>query len=362
MATFGRKGKFLCLGRFHFSAVASTSKKVLMSKFHSVKGVVMKEIQINDYGNEERLAMVNVAQPKAGKGQVVVRVLATSFNPIDPKRTSGNMRQVLPLQFPFVPGGDFSGVVDSVGEGVQGFQRGDEVFGYAMAGGAYAEYIAVDADEVAPKPKTLNHIESASLALVAQTALQMLDRAGVQKGQTILIHGAGGAVGGVAVQVAHRRGATVLAATAKVSLNRVKEYGADQVIDYAAGPFEKSVHGVDAVLDTVGGDVQQRSFGVLKPGGVLIAITQPPSQEEAAKHGVKASMFATEVSSAGLRKVAQLADAGEIKPYVGKVYPLSEVRKAWYDSRTNHVDGKIVFKVGVDAAASGERRSASSGN
>jgi NADPH:quinone reductase-like Zn-dependent oxidoreductase len=322
----------------------------------------MKAIEINQYGKEEQLAIVDVAQPKAGKGQVIVRILATSFNPIDPKRTSGNMRQVFPLQFPFVPGGDFSGVVDSIGENVHGFERGDEVFGYSMSGGAYAEYIAIDADKVAPKPKTLNHIESASLALVAQTALQMLDRSGVQKGQTVLIHGAGGAVGGLAVQLAHHLGVIVIAATSAPSLNRVKGYGANQVIEYAAGPFEKSVHGVDAVLDTVGGDVQQRSFGVLKPGGVLVAITQPPSEEEAAKRGVKASMLATEVSSAGLRKVAQLADAGEIKPYVGKVYQLSEVAKAWHDSRTNHVDGKIVFKVGADAAASGERRSASSGD
>jgi NADPH:quinone reductase-like Zn-dependent oxidoreductase len=322
----------------------------------------MKAIEINQYGKEEQLAIVDVAQPKAGKGQVIVRILATSFNPIDPKRTSGNMRQVFPLQFPFVPGGDFSGVVDSIGENVHGFERGDEVFGYSMSGGAYAEYIAIDADKVAPKPKTLNHIESASLALVAQTALQMLDRSGVQKGQTVLIHGAGGAVGGLAVQLAHHLGVIVIAATSAPSLNRVKRYGANQVIEYAAGPFEKSVHGVDAVLDTVGGDVQQRSFGVLKPGGVLVAITQPPSEEEAAKRGVKASMLATEVSSAGLRKVAQLADAGEIKPYVGKVYQLSEVAKAWHDSRTNHVDGKIVFKVGADAAVSGERRSASSGD
>lgn len=202
------------------------------------------------------------------------------------------------------------------------------MFGYSISGGAYAEYMAIDADKVAPKPKTLNHIESASLALVAQTALQMLDRFGVQKGQTVLIHGAGGAVGGVAVGVAHRRGVIVTAATSASNLKRVKDYGADQVIDYAAGPFENSVHGVDAVLDTVGGDVQQRSFDVLKPGGVLVAITQPPSEEEAAKRGVKAIMLATEVSSSGLRKVAQLADAGEIKPYVGKVYQLSEVAKA----------------------------------
>jgi NADPH:quinone reductase-like Zn-dependent oxidoreductase len=329
----------------------------------------MKAIEIKQYGGEEQLEMVDVSPPKAGRGQLVVRVLATSYNPIDPKRASGAMRQIFPLQFPFVPGGDFSGVVDSVGEGVEGFRPGNEVFGYSMAGGAYAEYIAIDEDKVALKPKSLNHIESASLALVAQTALQMLDRSGVQKGQIVLIHGAGGAVGGVAVQVAHHRGVTVIGTAAAESLQRVKEYGADQVIDYAASPFEKSVRSVDAVLDTVGGDVQQRSFGVLKPGGVLVAITQPPSEEQAAKYHVTASMLVTEVTSASLRTVAQLGDAGEIKPCVGKVYPLSEVAKAWRESRSNQVEGKIVFKVGADTqreleqpSASSATRSATSGN
>jgi NADPH:quinone reductase-like Zn-dependent oxidoreductase len=316
----------------------------------------MKAIQIKQYGDESLLETVDVAKPKAGTGQLVVRILATSFNPIDPKRTSGNMRQIFPLQFPFVPGGDFSGIVDSVGDDVEGFQPGDEVFGYSMAGGAYAEYIAIAANKVALKPKSLNHIESASLALVAQTALQMLDRSGVQKGQTVLIHGAGGAVGGVAVQVAHRRGVKVIGTAAASSLKRVEEYGADQVIDYAASPFEKSVQAVDAVLDTVGGDVQQRSYGVLKPGGVLVSITQPPSEEEAAKYHVKASMLVTEATSTSLRKVAELVDAGEIKPCVGKIYPLSEVAKAWHESRSNQVEGKIVFKVAADAEQKRELR------
>jgi NADPH:quinone reductase-like Zn-dependent oxidoreductase len=331
----------------------------------------MKAIQMKQYGDENQLELVDVPKPKAEKRQLVVRILATSFNPIDPKRTSGNMRQMFPLQFPFVPGGDFSGVVDSVGDDVEGFHTGDEVFGYSMAGGAYAEYMAIDANKVAPKPKTLNHIESASLALVGQTALQMLDRSGVQKGQTVLIHGAGGAVGGVAVQVAHGRGAKVIGTATAASLHRVKEYGADQAIDYAASPFEKSVQSVDAVLDTVGGDVQQRSFGVLKPGGVLVAITQPPSEEQAAKYHIKASMLVTEPTSASLRTVAQLVDAGDLKPFIGKTYPLADVAKAWGDSRSNHIEGKIVFTVGADArqepkldkpAASGASRSATSGD
>jgi NADPH:quinone reductase len=309
----------------------------------------MKAIRMDQYGGEEQLKLVDVPEPKTGPGQVLVRISATSLNPIDPKRTSGNMKQVFPMQFPFIPGGDFSGLVENVGEGVRGFQKGDEVFGYAMNGGAYAEFIAIDADKVVFKPKKLNHIEAASLALVGQTALQMLDHAGAAKGQTILIHGAGGAVGGVAVQVAHDRGATVIGTAAPTSIDRVKSYGAKEVIDFTKQRFEDVVKNVDAVLDTVGGDVLLRSFGVLKPGGVVVSIVQPPSDEEAAKYKVKASMVLTDGNAETLKEVARLADAGKIKPFVGKVYPLSDVAKGWRDGRTQQVEGKTVFEVATGA-------------
>ena len=315
----------------------------------------MKAIQTKQYGGEEQLGLVEVPKPQAGKGQVVVRVFATSFNPIDVKLISGNMREVMPLQFPFVPGADFSGVVDSVGEGTSQFHVGDEVWGYPVGGGSYAEYLVVDADKIAPKPKALSHIEAASLALVGQTALQAVDRAGVQKGQTVLIHGAGGAVGSVAVQEAHRRGAKVIGTSARASFDRLKAYGADQLIDYESAPFEKSVQGVDVVLDNVGGDVLQRSFGVLKPGGVLVSIVQPPPEEEARKHQVKASLLATEPSAATLRRLTELVEADEIKPFVGKVCRLTDVAKAWKESRTHHIEGKIAFQVAEEAGA---RRSA----
>jgi NADPH:quinone reductase-like Zn-dependent oxidoreductase len=309
----------------------------------------MKAIQINQYGGEDLLQVVDVQKPKAGKEQVVVRVIAATFNPIDVKLTSGNMRQIMPLQFPFVPGNDFSGVVDSVGEGVKEYKPGDEVFGYSSSGGAYAEYIAIDANKIALKPKKLSHQESASLALVAQTAFEMVDRANVQKGQTVLIQGAGGSVGSIAVQEAHRRGATVIATAASSSFERLKEDGADRVIDYKTERFEDYARNVDAVLDAVGGDVQQRSYSVVKPGGVLVTIVQPPSQEEAAKHQVKASMFSTEGKSENLRKIAQLADAGEIEPFIGRTYPITDAAKAWRDARSGKVEGKLVFQVAADA-------------
>jgi NADPH:quinone reductase-like Zn-dependent oxidoreductase len=216
------------------------------------KGAEMKAIQMKQYGGPEQLEMVETPRPEPEAKQVLVRIAATSFNPVDPKRTSGVMRQIFPLQFPFTPGGDFSGVAEAVGREVSEFKAGDAAIGYSMAGGAYAEFIATDADNVARKPKSVGDAEAASLALVAQTALQMLDRAGVKQGQTVLIHGAGGAVGGVAVQVAHLRGAKVIGTASGPSQARVKEYGADEVIDYKTEKFEDRVKNVDAVLDTVG--------------------------------------------------------------------------------------------------------------
>jgi len=305
----------------------------------------MKAIQLKQYGGPEQLVLTEVPKPQAKPGQVVVRIFATSFNPVDPKRTSGDMRQVFPIEFPFIPGGDFSGVIDSIGEGVGDFEVGDEVYGYSMPGGAYAEFVAVDPGVVARKPVSLNHVEAASLALVAQTASQALSEAKPSAGQTILIHGAGGAVGGVAVQLAHQTGARVIATASAESQARVRQYGADQVIDYKSTPFESIVKDVDVVLDTIGGDVQQRSFSVLKPGGLLLAMTQPPSQEKAAEHHVRAMMLFTKPAAANLQTLAAQIDAGKIKPFVGKTAPLSSVAKVWADLRKQHVEGKIVFIV-----------------
>jgi NADPH:quinone reductase-like Zn-dependent oxidoreductase len=324
----------------------------------------MKTIQIKQYGDEDQLELVETPKPHAAAGQVLVRIYATSLNPIDVKLTSGSMKQMLPLHFPFVPGVDFSGVVESVGAGVRQFQISDEVWGYPSMGGTYAEYLAAPADKISHKPKTIGHVEAASLALVGQTALQAVDRAGVQKGQVVLIHGASGAVGSVAVQEAHRRGAKVIATAAAQSFDRLKQCGADELIDYQTSAFEKIVHNVDAVIDAVGGDTLQRSYGVLKDGGVLVSLVQPPSEQEAVKHHIKASMLVAESNSALLQKLAQLVDDGEIRPFVGEVYPLSDAANAWRENRAHHVDGKIVFRVASEAEhakpgeAAASRRSA----
>ncbi len=305
----------------------------------------MKVIELKQYGGPEQLAEADLPKPEAKPGEVVVRVFATSYNPIDSKQASGAMREMLPIKMPFVPGVDFSGTVDTLGEGVEDFKAGDEVYGGSMAGGSYAEFVAVGADKIARKPRSLGHAEAASLALVGQTAMQALEQAKLEAGQTILIHGAGGAVGSVAVQAAHQMGAYVIASASTESRARLLEYGADEMIDYQATPFESVAREVDVVLDGIGGDVQQRSFAVLKPGGMLVALSQPPSQEEAAKHQVGAIMLQTNVSAASLQSLTEKINAGEIQPFVGRTYPLSDVAQAWTDVHAEHIEGKIIFTV-----------------
>ena len=304
----------------------------------------MKAMQIDQYGGPENLKERGVPDPSPREGQVVIQIYAASVNPIELKRASGAMKEVFPVQFPWTPGADFSGVVKTVGSGVTDFHIGDEVYGYVGNGGSYAEQIAVDAKAIAPRPRKASHTEAASLALVAQTALQALKAGGLASGMTVLIHGGSGAVGSAAVQLAKKRGAKVIATgSGDAAATRLKSFGADQFIDYKKTPFETVVKNVDIVLDTVGGETQQRSFAVLRPGGVLVALSQPPSQEEAKKHNVRALMYSTEPSGADLKLLAKEIDAGDLKPFVGTSYPLREAAKAWQDSASQRIDGKIVL-------------------
>ncbi len=306
----------------------------------------MKAIQLGEYGNEELLKEVEVADPVAGAGQVVVRIHAASYNPIDTKIASGVMRQMMPVTFPWIPGWDFSGVVESLGPGVADFAVGDEVFGTAKASGGYAEKIAAEVKLITRKPGSIGHVEVAALALVAQTAAQALEMAGLKAGQTILILGASGAVGSIAVQLAHHLGAKVIASASSQSADRLRSDGADEVLDYKTTPFETVVWDVDVVLDGVGGETLQRAYAVVKRGGSLVTLTQPPSTEEAAKYGIQAKMLQTQSTGAGLEKLVKRIDAGEIKPLVGKTYPLAKAAEMWSDARARRIEGKLVLTPG----------------
>lgn len=308
----------------------------------------MKAVRLHTYGSTDVLSYEDAPKPVPNGNEVLIRVHATSVNPFDCAVRAGYLASVFNYTLPFIPGTDVSGVIESVGENVTGLNPGDEV--YTRAGvyrdGAYAEYVAVQAEDVVAKPKSLDHIHAAALPHVTLAAWQALyEAANLQKGQTVLIHGAAGGVGHIATQLAHLRGARVIG-TASTNLNTLHELGVDEVLDYTKTPFEDVVHHVDVVLDTVGGDTQERSWGVLKRGGMLVSLIQPPSEEIAAKYGVRQQMVATSPPiGKTLAEVASLVDSGKIKPLVSAVMPLRDTRHGHRLIENRHTSGKIVLQV-----------------
>lgn len=303
----------------------------------------MRSLQINDYGAP--LTPTEIAVPAPGPGQLLVQVYYTTLNPIDPKRASGNMRNFFPLEFPWTPGGDVSGVVQQVGPGVTEFKVGDEVFGLNPAGGAYAEQMVIDAAAVARKPEALTHQQAAAVALVGQTAQQSLAAADLKPGQTVLIHGGSGGIGSLAIQLAHQQGLRVITTAQSAHKDLLLRLGADVVVDYTSARFENEVELVDAVLDLVGGDTQGRSYAVLKPGGILVAASQPPDPEECRRHNVRGTMVQTDVKSEGLRNFAEQIVSGKITPLIAEVEPLWNPEKLWAKRPASATPGKVVFTV-----------------
>lgn len=308
----------------------------------------MKAVRIHTYGNIDVLAYEDALRPTPADGEVLIHAFATSVNPFDVAVRAGYMTSYFNYPLPLILGTDVSGVIENVGPGVTAFKRGDAV--YARAGvsrdGANAEYVVAAASDVAAKPKTLDFVHSAALPHVSLTAWQaLIELADLKKGQTVLIHGAAGGVGHIALQLARWLGAHVIG-TASNNINLIRELGVDQAIDYATTPFENVVHNVDVVLDTIGGDTQQRSWGVLKPGGILVSTVQPPSQETAATYGVRQAMvFSSPPIGKVLTQIAELVDTGQIKPHVSAVFPLEEIQKAHGMIEGKHTGGKIILEV-----------------
>jgi NADPH:quinone reductase-like Zn-dependent oxidoreductase len=279
---------------------------------------------------------------------VLIRVHATSVNPFDWKVRRGYLAGWLNHTLPLIPGWDVSGVIEATGPQVSDLRPGDEVYGMADASrnGAYAEYIVVHASKVARKPSSVDHIHAAAVPQAALAAWQALFNAGgLSAGQRVLIHAAAGGVGHFAVQFAKQRGAYVIGTASGRNLDFVRELGADEVIDYTTTPFEDVVHDVDVVLDTIGGDTQQRSWKTLKPGGILVSIVEPPSAELAAQHGVRQAFWGASQNADDLNAIAELIDSGKVKPTVSTVLPLDEVKDAHTMSEGMHTRGKIVMKV-----------------
>lgn len=280
---------------------------------------------------------------------MLMRIHAAGINPVDWKTCAGEgVASRLEDPFPFIPGWDVSGVVEKLGADVSGFKIGDAVCGmvrWYWGGGGYAEYVAAPATDLVIRPDTMDDAQAAGMPLAALTAWQALfDTAGLQAGQTVLIHAAAGGVGHIAVQLAKWKGAHVLGTASDSNREFLNELSADSVIDYNESRFEEVAKDVDVVLDCVGGEVQERSWGVLKPGGMLASIRGRPSAEEAADRGVRAQHVSVRTDPPQLRAIAELAGQGRLRVHVHETLPLDEVRKAHEISKTGHVRGKLVLR------------------
>jgi NADPH:quinone reductase-like Zn-dependent oxidoreductase len=309
----------------------------------------MKAVRIHEYGNASVLAYEDAPLPSITSNDVLVRVVAASVNPVDWKIREGYLRQMISYPLPLTLGWDVSGVVAAVGADVSRFKVGDAVFSRPdiKRNGTYAEYVAIREDEIAYKPKTVSHVEAASLPLAGITAWEALFTAAqlVAK-QRVLIHAGSGGVGSLAIQLAKARGAFVIATTSGRNLALVKSLGADEVIDYRAQPFEEVVNEVDVVFDTIGGEVQNSSWSVLKSGGILVSIISQPPEERAKTLGVRSAFVFIEPNADILTQLSELVDSGSLRPIVGAEFALEDIAKAHALSQTGRAVGKIVLYVG----------------
>lgn len=309
----------------------------------------MKAIRIHGRGGPERLVYEEAPQPHPGPGEVLVRVYATAIIATEltwagTYQDKAGAARALPI-----PGHDLSGVVEEVGPGVSTLARGSEV--YALTAfdrdGAEAEYTLALPSELAPKPRMLDYVQAAAVPLASLTAWQALfDHAHLVAGQTVLIHGAAGGVGVFAVQIARWAGAHVIATASARNRDFLRELGANEIIDYTTTRFEEVVQDVDIVFDMVGGDTLQRSWQVVKPGGVLVSVVSPlPTFEEAKAQNVRPVWFVVEPNREQLIQIGALIDAGRIRPIIETVLPLAQARQAYEQGARGHTRGKIVLRV-----------------
>jgi NADPH:quinone reductase-like Zn-dependent oxidoreductase len=305
----------------------------------------MKAVFIEKFGGPEVLQYGDLPDPVAAPGEVVVDIRAASVNGADWKVRAGQYKQT---KFPLGLGRDFAGVISAIGAGVDDLKLGDAVFGVLEMGqeGAYAEQVAIKAAIVAKKPAGLSDVDAAALALTGLTALSAVeDTLNLQRGETILIQGGAGGVAGFAIQLARHIGARVITTTSAANRDYVRGLGADEVIDYNAQDFTKVVSGCDAVFDTVGGDVAQKSFAVLKPGGRAAFIASGAQAPSPDRSDVRSLRPPVGRGRRHLERIAELAQIGAVRPPAIKLYRLSEAADAHRLSESRHFRGKLVFQV-----------------
>jgi NADPH:quinone reductase-like Zn-dependent oxidoreductase len=307
----------------------------------------MKAARVNQYGESDVIQVVDVDFPVLKPNQILVTVYAASLNPFDAFIRSGGMKEQVPV--PFTTGGDFAGQVAAVAEGVTEFAVGDEVYGSANVinggSGSAAETLAANVANTARKPDSVGFVTAAALPLVGASAVQALEEhMHIQSGQKILIHGGAGGIGHIAIQIAKAHGAFVATTVSSGDIEFVKSLGADQVIDYKKEKFDELLKDFDAVYDTIGGETTERSFTVLKKGGVLVSMKGPPNPERAQMLGVTAIGQGTKTNTEHLTRLRELVDTNKVNVHIETVFLLEQIKDA-YDALAAHPQGKVVVKI-----------------
>jgi NADPH:quinone reductase-like Zn-dependent oxidoreductase len=300
----------------------------------------MNAIRLYTLGDPAGLVYEQLEPPRPGKGEALIRVYAAAI-------TRGELDWPAD-RLPAIPSYEFSGVVVALDPDLKDISIGESV--YALSpfnrNGAAAGYISIPGELLAPKPRKLGHVQSAAIPLAALTAWQgLFEHGDLAKDQRILIHGATGGVGSFAVQLAHQRGAHVIGTVSTMNVEIARELGADEVIDHTKTRFEEIIEPVDLVFDTVGGDRQERSLSVVRPGGRLLSVATEPSQESAAARGISAVYFVVTPNREQLIEIANLVDRGDLYPLIAEVFPLTDARKAFERSLINPKAGKIVLSI-----------------
>jgi len=309
-----------------------------------MSNTTMQAIQAQDYGGPEVLVLERAPRPEPNADQVLIQLKASGVNPADWKYRSGVYKQFMQLQFPWTPGMEGSGVVEAVGENITTLKKGDEVYGIVTGG--YAEYALALENDVQLKPAGLTFEQAAALPVGVLTAWgAVIDTAKVEAGQRVLVHGAAGGVGAYAVQLARWKGAHVTGTASADNLEFVRSLGTDKVIDYNATRFETVLKDMDAVIDTVGGDLPERSFQVIRPGGIFVTVAARLSEDAGKAQNIRAT-GAGRASTDTLKKVSELIEARQLKPVTGVLFPLAEARQAHELSQVGHGRGRIILQIG----------------
>jgi len=312
---------------------------------------IMKAAQIKNYGDVNAIEINGDAEkPSLQSKQALVEVYAASLNRIDSVIRNGSAQAMMPLSFPSTVGGDFSGVISDLGEGVTEFGVGDEVYGNAGAflggSGSIAELVASDSAKMSFKPKTLDFTQSASLPLVGASAVQGIEEEiKVKEGQKILIQGGAGGIGSIAIQIAKMHGAYVATTVRTDSVDFAQNLGADEVIDYKVQDVTNVLRDYDAAFDTAGGDSTNDLFKIIKRGGTLVSMAGMLDQDLANKQGVTAISQMTSVSTEQLQRLARYVDSGRVKVQIEKTFPFLQVKEAFTYFEAQHPKGKVVVEI-----------------